>query len=74
MEPTSSFYRTQEALQRDRAAHSALENVRIIAERAANAWAEQATLAERKEAKKARAGIVDELLSLQKQRLDDDDG
>ena len=51
---TSAFCLAQEALQRDRAAISDLENVRIIATSAAVAWAREAVVALRSEAKLGR--------------------
>jgi hypothetical protein len=51
---TSDFCRAQEAAQLGRAADSPLANVRIIAERAAKAWAEEAGFAEKREARHAR--------------------
>ncbi|MET0365942.1 MAG: hypothetical protein ABW169_14960 [Sphingobium sp.] len=55
---TSLFCRTQEALQRDRAASAVLENVRLIATQAAVAWGHEAALAQKREDK------VDERASL----------
>src|SRR5438046_92982 len=51
---TSAFCRAQEALQRDRAAHAELENVRTIANIAATAWAREASLAEKHESRQER--------------------
>ncbi len=52
MASTSTFCRAQEVLQRERAANTELENVRIIATRAALAWGREATLAENRETKR----------------------
>jgi hypothetical protein len=49
----AAFCRTQQALQRDRADTAELENTRIIATRAADAWGREAVLAERLESKRA---------------------
>jgi hypothetical protein len=49
MSPTSILCRAQEAMQRDRAAGTMLANVRAIAEKAADAWAVEALLAEQRE-------------------------
>lgn len=53
MEPSSTICRKQEAEQRAKAQATTLENVRLIATRAANAWANEALVAERREARKA---------------------
>jgi len=52
MASTSTFCRAQEVLQRERAANAELENVRIIATRAALAWGREAVLAEHRETKR----------------------
>jgi hypothetical protein len=52
MASTSTFCRAQEALQNERAANARLENVRIIATRAALAWGREAALAEQRETKR----------------------
>jgi hypothetical protein len=74
MELTSSKCRTQEAVQRDRAANASLDNVRIIAERAANAWANEAIEAERREARRARAAAIARKPALPDQHPVDEDG
>jgi hypothetical protein len=74
MELTSSKCRAQEAVQRDRAANAPLENVRIIAERAANAWASEAIEAERREARRARARTIAQMAAVQDEHAVDDDG
>jgi hypothetical protein len=55
---TSAFCLAQEALQRDRAATSNLDNVRKVAELAAAAWAREAVVALRREGK---LGLEDRL-------------
>lgn len=57
MEPSSTICRKQEAVHRAKALASPLENVRLIATKAANAWASEALIAERREARKANAAI-----------------
>jgi len=51
---TSAFCLAQEALHRDRARGADLENVRTIATSAAAAWAREAVVALRREAKLGR--------------------
>jgi len=53
MATTSTFCRAQEALQRERAANTSLENVRMIATTAAIAWGREADLAEQRETKRS---------------------
>jgi hypothetical protein len=73
MELTSSMCRAQEAVQRDRAESAALENVRMIAERAAGAWHREAIAADHREARRARARTIAEIANVQNQRLVDDE-
>ena len=54
MEPSSTFCRAQEAIQRDRADKASLENEQAIARRAANAWGTEAAFAERREARREK--------------------
>lgn len=54
MQHTALFCRTQEAQHRSRAADTCLDNARIIATNAANAWGREAGLAERRESSRAR--------------------
>jgi len=54
MELSSILCRAQEGVQRDRAAHASLENVRIVATKAAIAWGLEAVAAEHREARHAR--------------------
>lgn len=58
MQPTSALCREQESVQRARAADAVLDNVRVIAERAANAWGAEAVAAERREARAANVALV----------------
>lgn len=66
MYPSSSLCRAQEAYQRRRAAGTPLENVRVIANKAAAAWREEALGAERREARHERTRAVAEARSTQK--------
>ena len=52
MELSSTFCRIQENVQRDRAANAALENIRLVAEKAAKAWGTVALSAEQREARR----------------------
>lgn len=56
MYPSSTLCRTQEAHQRALASGTRLDNVRRVAERAATAWANEALIAERREARQERTG------------------
>lgn len=49
MQPSSTFCRTQEALQHGRAADATLDNIRCVATAAAAAWGKEAIAAERRE-------------------------
>jgi hypothetical protein len=73
MELTSRLCRAQEAAQRERAAGALLENVRIVAERAALAWRLAAIDAEHREARRARTRAIAEIASLQTGRSNEDD-
>ena len=55
MRPSSAHCRAQEAAQRDRAAETTLDNVRIIAEKAADAWGREALSAEEREQRQFQA-------------------
>ncbi len=72
MAQTSSFCRTQEAFQLDRAAGATLENVREIATKAATAWGREAALAEQREVKQGRASGLPEAAS-ESEEADDDE-
>lgn len=58
MELTSTFCREQEAFQRNRAASAVLDNVRVVASRAAAAWAYEALAADRREASRERLRMI----------------
>lgn len=73
MELTSRLCRAQEAAQRERAASNLLENVRLVAERAATAWRHAAIEAEQREARRARTRASAEIAFLEKQRANEDD-
>lgn len=73
MELTSAQCRAQEAIQWERAKSEPLENVRIVALRAAIAWGHEATAAEQREARKRRTRAIAELMQVQRQRTGDDD-
>jgi hypothetical protein len=73
MELTSRLCRAQETAQLERAASTSLENVRIIAERAASAWRQAAIEAEHRETRRTRARAIAEMTSLQKQRSNEQD-
>lgn len=59
MEPSSIVCRKQEEIHREKARATSLHNVRVIAERAANAWASEAMIAERRESRRALAAVAD---------------
>ena len=73
MELTSRLCRAQEATQRERAASTSLENVRLVAERAATAWRQAAIEAEQREARRDRTRAIAEIAFLQRQRSNEDD-
>lgn len=73
MELTSDQCRAQEAIQWERAKSEPLENVRMVALRAAIAWGHEATAAEQREARKLRTRVITEMMQVQRQRTDDDD-
>ncbi|GGN52444.1 hypothetical protein GCM10011349_25990 [Novosphingobium indicum] len=73
MELTSAQCRAQEAIQSERAKSEPLENVRVVALRAAIAWGHEASFRENREASKQRARTVAEIMQLQRQRTADDD-
>lgn len=72
MELTSTFCRGQETIQRDRAANAMLQNVRIVAGQAAEAWRMVASAAEKREASRARARTLSEIATLQNAPRSDD--
>lgn len=71
MELTSSMCRAQAAIQLARAASETLQNVRLIAERAAVAWDREAVAADHREARRARARTITAIEHVQNQRLFD---
>lgn len=73
MELTSDQCRAQEAIQWERARIEPLENVRIVALRAAIAWGHEATAAEQREARKRRTRAIAEIMQVQQQRSDNRD-
>ena len=54
MIPSSALCRTQEELHRRRAADTSLENVRLVANDAAAAWAKEGIAAEHREKRQSR--------------------
>lgn len=73
MYPSSTLCRTQEAHQRALASGTQLDNVRRVAERAATAWANEAIIAERREARQERTGGAVVALIADRQRVRTDD-
>jgi len=65
MELSSTFCRMQETIQRDRAANAILENIRLVAEKAAKAWGAVALAAEQREARRERTHIIADMAALQ---------
>lgn len=57
MQLSVSFCRTQQALHKDRASSALLDNVRIVAEKAAAAWGLEAEIADRRDAQRERARL-----------------
>ncbi|ARR52392.1 hypothetical protein HY78_02415 [Rhizorhabdus wittichii DC-6] len=75
MELSSTFCRVQEIYQRDRAANAMLNNIRIVADRAASAWGAEALVAERREVRRERLRVVADIAALEnEQALDEEDG
>ena len=64
MQPSLTLCRTQEARQRAIATAASLDNVRAIADAAAQAWAKEALDAERRENRKFRAVETDQVREL----------
>lgn len=69
MELSSTFCRMQENVQRDRAADAVLENIRLVAEKAATAWGTVALSAEQREARRERTRIIAEMAALQNEGI-----
>jgi hypothetical protein len=64
MANTSAFCLAQETVQRERAASAGLENVRMIATKAAAAWAREAEVALKRESKTGREDALPAAASL----------
>ncbi|WP_420144584.1 hypothetical protein [Sphingobium sp.] len=69
MELSSTFCRMQENVQRDRATNAVLENIRRVAEKAANAWGAVALAAKQREACRERTRIIADMAALQNERI-----
>jgi hypothetical protein len=69
MIPSSVLCRTQEDLHRRRAADTSLENVRLVANNAAAAWAKEAIAAEHREKRQTRVREFAEAASVPKAGL-----
>ena len=63
MYPSSTLCRSQEEFHRERAASTALANVRAISAGAAAAWGLEAVAAEKREARGAKTRAVAELMA-----------
>ena len=73
MQLTSIHCRTQEMVQRDRAEAAQLDNVRVVAERAAIAWGLEAIAAEKREARHLRALAIAEIAAAKARESQDDE-
>jgi hypothetical protein len=73
MELTSAQCLAQESLQRERAKSEPLENVRLVALRAAIAWGHEAIAAERRESRKRRTRAIADIMQVQRQRTHGED-
>jgi hypothetical protein len=73
MIPSSALCRTQEDLHRRRAADTSLENVRLVANNAAAAWAKEAIAAEHREKRQTRVREFAEAASALKAELESGD-
>lgn len=73
MLPSSEMCRVQEAYQRDRAACTEFENVRVIAEKAANAWRQEGILAEDREARRIKVRANAKVIALRRQQTKEAD-
>jgi len=73
MELSSTFCRIQENVQRDRAANAALENIRLVAEKAAKAWGTVALSAEQREARRERTRIIADMAALKNESAPGED-
>lgn len=70
MYPTAELCRSQQAYHRERARTSQLENVRIVAGKAALAWGAEAEEAERREARRDRTRLIAGVIAAQKQPVE----
>ena len=68
MYPTADLCRIQQAYHRERAETSLLENVRIVANKAAIAWGIEADAAEDREARRVRTRSTADLIAMQRQQ------
>lgn len=73
MELSSTFCRMQEAVQSDRAANAVLENIRLVAEKAAKAWGAVAFSAEQRESRRERSRIIADMAALQNESAPGED-
>jgi hypothetical protein len=69
MYPSAELCRAQEILQRERAASATLDNVRAIAEAAADAWAVEALRAEEREQRYDQTRLAARARTSEKQKL-----
>lgn len=69
MELSSTFCRMQENVQRERAAGAPLENIRLIAQKAAKAWNSVALIAEQREARRHRIRAAAEAAAAETRRV-----
>ncbi len=69
MIPSSALCRTQENLHRRRAADTSLENVRLVANNAAAAWAKERIAAEHREKRQTRVRECAEAASARQAEL-----
>ncbi|GEM_PF-2517891 len=69
VELSSTFCREQEIVQHDRAAKTTLQNIRLVAEKAAKAWGAVALAAEQREARHERARIIADMATLQNESV-----
>ncbi len=74
MELSSTFCRMQETIQRERAANAILENIRLVAEKAAKAWSAVALSAEQREARRERTRIIADMAALQNEPAPSEEG
>jgi hypothetical protein len=67
MHPTAELCRSQQAYHRERARTSLLENVRLVANKAAIAWGVEAEEAERRETRRVQTRLTADAIGSQKQ-------